>query len=130
MVVSRKGGKTRFQRHLANSPADGVDFAAIRETKTTFSRGQTAEQTHEPRGKKRKADREPNRHLPLHDQLPPQEWEHDEVSPDSYFQIVPDPRRRLDREKEDKDRGGCEDKGHLFRQLFFPAESIFCDAGC
>src|SRR5947208_14017421 len=130
MVVSRKGRKTRFQRHLANSPADGVDFAAIRETKTTFPRGQTAKQTNEPGGKKSKADRDPNRHPALHDQLPPQEGEHDEVSPDSYFQIVTNPRRRFEREKENKDGGGCENKGDLFRQLFFPAESTILDAGC
>src|SRR5207302_9787324 len=130
MVVSRKGRKTRFQRHLANSPADGVDLAPIRQTKTTFPRGQTAKQTNEPGGKKRKADRDPNRHLPLHEQLPPQEGEHDEVSPDSYFQIVPNPRRRFDREKENKDGDGGEDKGDLLLQLFFAAESTFCDAGC
>src|SRR6266478_9792098 len=125
MVVSRIGRKTRFQRHISDGKADGVELAAIRKTETAFPRGQTAKQTYEPGGKQREANRSANRHFPLHDQLPPQERQHDEVSPDSYFQIVPDPRGRLDREKENKDGGGCEDKGNLFRKLFFPTESVF-----
>src|SRR5438105_3672001 len=120
MVVSRVGRETRFQGHLADSGADGVYFAAIRETETAFPRGQTAKQTYEPRGKKRKVNRRPNRQLPLHDQLPPQKREHDEVSPDSYFQIVPAPRRGFDREKENKDSGRGKNERDLFGESLVP----------
>src|SRR6266480_1005101 len=40
MVVSRPRRKTFFQRHLADSEPNRIQFAAIGETETAFSRGQ------------------------------------------------------------------------------------------
>ncbi len=65
VIIGRPGRETRFERHFANGEADRIHFAAIGETETVFTGGQTAKQTHEPGSKKRKANRRANRQLPL-----------------------------------------------------------------
>src|SRR5205807_5609209 len=85
MIVSRVGCKARVKRHFANGEVDRVEFSAISKTETALTGGQSSEQAHESRSKKREANRHANWQLPLGDQLPPQKREHNEVGPDSYL---------------------------------------------
>src|ERR1700730_18026261 len=64
----------------------------------------------------------------MHDQVPPQKRQHDEIGPDQDLEIVPDPGRCFDKEDEKKNRAGAENKRNFFRLLLPPAKTFFPNA--
>src|SRR5947209_6612014 len=128
MIVSRPGRESRFHRQRLSRRADRIDFATADESKTAFACGQAAKQTDESRGEQCETDRPSNRPFPLRDQIAPQIRQDNEVSPDQDFEIVPDPRRRLEAESENKNYGRAENEGDFFRQFASPPKSFLPNA--
>src|SRR5690242_16648448 len=113
MIKGRSGRKTRFDRKWLNGRADGIDIAAARETETAFAGGQSAKQTDESRREQRETNRPSDRPLPLKNQILPQIWKHDEVGPDQDLEIIPNPRRGFEAERENKNGGRAENEGNF-----------------
>src|SRR5436305_6913477 len=110
MIVGRPGREPRFDREWLSRRADCIDFATADASKSAFACRQATKQTDESRGEQRKTNRPSNRPFPLRDQIAPQVREDDEVSPDQDFEIVPDPRRRLEAKSENENYGGAENE--------------------
>src|SRR5215831_3404441 len=107
MVVSRVRGEASFHRQRSKCRADVIEPGAFDQSKAGVSGRQPAEQRDKSRTKKQQTCSRAFRERPLPNDVAPQERQNQKITPYHELQIVPIPRRRLDKiaESENHDRG-------------------------
>src|SRR5450432_2174678 len=95
---------------------DAAELKAIDDVESGRADFQPADQTDEAGSEKEKANGGTDRPEPARDQLPPEEWQHDEIRPDDELGVIPTPRRGFDEKGEEKDGQGGNNEGQGGRQ--------------
>ena len=125
MVISRICGKARLGWHFLHSRADSVDFCANGKIQARSSRSQTTNQTNESRLEERDASTNPKVDRPVCDQVLPEKWQYNEVSPNYQLHVVPVPRPCFHIAGEKEDRGGWDQERETGRQIENRVRVIF-----
>src|SRR5437588_10656801 len=125
MVISRISGKACLGWHFLHSRADSVDFCANRKVQARCSRGQTANHTNKSRPEERDASTDPKVDRPVCDQVLPEKWQYNEVSPNYQLHVVPVPRSCFHIAGDKEDRDGWHQERESGRQIENPESAIF-----
>src|ERR1044072_7525953 len=128
MIIGRIGGETCFDRQTSNHTANRVEFGALHQSKTRMSGRETAEQSHKTGGKQGDTSNCPFRKSPTSNQIAPQKWKDQEITPHHQLEIVPVPGRCLNKITNAKNHSCRQHEYNVSWRLFAPMPSTFPNA--
>src|SRR5438105_1774100 len=126
MVVGRIAGEAFTDGDVARLTRHGIKLVAIGDIESAHLK--SADETNKPGSKEQSTSGIAHRPLPSRNEVAPEKWKTDKVSPNNQLDVIPAPWRDLNKEGEKKDREGRGDEGKGIGESTRTGLSVFPDS--